>query len=50
MQLHYRPRMQLYVQQLQIVNQHRNQRSTTLSSDLSIITAAGGIAAIGGPH
>ena len=42
--------MQPYVQQQQIVNQQQTQRSTTLDSDRSIITAAGGIAAIGDPQ
>ena len=37
------------VQQQQIVNQPQTQGSTTLGPDRSIITAAGGIAAIGGP-
>ena len=36
-------------QQQQMVNQPQTQRSTTLGPDRSIITAAGGIAAIGGP-
>ena len=39
----------LQQQQQQIVNQPQTQRSTTLGPDRSIITAAGGIAAIGGP-
>ena len=41
---------QPYVQQQQqIVNQPQTQRSSTLGPDRSVITAAGGIAAIGGP-
>ena len=36
-------------QQQQIVNQPQTQRSATLGPDRSIITAAGGITAIGGP-
>jgi hypothetical protein len=36
-------------QQQQIVNRPQTQRSTTLGPDQSIITAAGGIAAVGGP-
>ena len=47
----YQQFQQPYVQQQQIVNpsQPQAQRSTTLGPDRSIITAAGGIAAIGGP-
>jgi chromatin structure-remodeling complex subunit RSC1/2 len=45
----YQHIQQPYVQQQQIVNQPQTQRSTTLGPDRSIITAAGGIAAIGGP-
>ena len=44
----YQHIQQPYVQQQQIVNQTQTQRSTTLGPDRSIITAAGGIAAIGG--
>ena len=45
----YQHFQQPYVQQQQIVNQPQPQRSSTLGSDRSIITAAGGIAAVGGP-
>ena len=45
----YQHFQQPYVQQQQIVNQPQTQRSTTLGPDRSIVTAAGGIAAIGGP-
>jgi chromatin structure-remodeling complex subunit RSC1/2 len=45
----YQHIQQPYVQQQQIVNQPQTQRSTTLGPDRSIITAAGGIATIGGP-
>ena len=45
----YQHFQQPYVQQQQFVNQPQTQRSTTLGPDRSIITAAGGIAAIGGP-
>ena len=46
----YQHFQQPYVQQQQqIVSQPQTQRSTTLGPDRSIITAAGGIAAIGGP-
>ena len=44
----YQQFQQPYVQQQQIANQTQTQRSTTLGPDRSIITAAGGIAAIGG--
>ena len=45
----YQHFQQPYVQQQQIVNQPQTQRSTALGPDRSIISAAGGIAAIGGP-
>ena len=43
------PFVQQQQQQQQIINQPQTQRPTTLGPDRSIITAAGGIAAIGGP-
>jgi chromatin structure-remodeling complex subunit RSC1/2 len=45
----YQQLQQPHMQQSQLVAQVQSQRSTTLGPDRSIITAAGGIAAIGGP-
>jgi len=45
----YQPFQQPYMQQQQVVGQPQTQRPTTLGPDRSVIAAAGGLAAIGGP-
>ena len=45
----YQQLQQPYIQQQQIITQPQTQRPTIIGSDRSVISAAGGIAAIGGP-